>query len=281
MSFKSITEKLLLGSVGAALLAFVLPNIWTANQPPVVKLTSSPASGAAPLDVSFTAAGSYDPEGDRLTYQWKIDEREVSTQSVLRHVFDEPGERYVVQVTVTDAKGVSRSASLVVTTAQVLKPGKGGQEEEGAGTDTKPSADKRRGLDSSGAPQQGGKVELSFQSVEVINDGTSGGTDWSFRLFVDDVPQVSSSVYLLDQRKKQPQVIGGTGTVGVTDESPPKLRVDAYRPKGKYAGLSLTGEGRELRTDMTAGEEEHLSFEITGSGKPDAHFVVNVTARRL
>jgi glucose/arabinose dehydrogenase len=41
-----------------------------ANQPPSAVAAASPSSGPAPLTVGFSAAGSSDPEGDPLIYDW-------------------------------------------------------------------------------------------------------------------------------------------------------------------------------------------------------------------
>ena len=43
-----------------------------ANNPPVAAIQATPTSGAAPLAVQFSAAGSSDPDGDALTYSWDL-----------------------------------------------------------------------------------------------------------------------------------------------------------------------------------------------------------------
>ncbi|MBP2331193.1 glucose/arabinose dehydrogenase [Kibdelosporangium banguiense] len=43
------------------------------NQPPVAAITASPAQGSLPLNVTFNASASNDPEGAALSYAWDLD----------------------------------------------------------------------------------------------------------------------------------------------------------------------------------------------------------------
>lgn len=89
------------------------------NLPPVVKATAEPSSGREPLTVKLSGAGSKDHEGDALSYAWKLlpagatDGRQVATTSEATITVAEPGN-YRAELTVTDAKGASRTASIPV-----------------------------------------------------------------------------------------------------------------------------------------------------------------------
>ncbi|HJQ54385.1 MAG TPA: PKD domain-containing protein [Gemmatimonadaceae bacterium] len=73
----------------------------------------SAQSGAEGSAVTFSAAGSTDPDGDQITsYTWNFGDgtsQTVSTQSV-QHVYDDNGS-YAVLLTVTDSRGATSSAA--------------------------------------------------------------------------------------------------------------------------------------------------------------------------
>lgn len=58
------------------------------DQPPVVQAVAAPAFGSAPLAVALSSAGTYDPEGLRLTYLWDFDDGSGSTEASPNHVFE-------------------------------------------------------------------------------------------------------------------------------------------------------------------------------------------------
>ncbi|NEE03515.1 ThuA domain-containing protein [Phytoactinopolyspora halotolerans] len=85
----------------------------TENQRPHVQVTAEPTSGTAPLDVEFSAEAS-DPEGDEpLTYAWQFGDGGTASGPTASHTYTDPGG-YTAQVTVTDARGAQRSASVAI-----------------------------------------------------------------------------------------------------------------------------------------------------------------------
>jgi glucose/arabinose dehydrogenase/chitodextrinase len=96
------------------------------NQAPVATAAANPTSGPTPLPVSFSSAGSSDPEGQPLTYSWTFGDGGSSTQANPSHTYTQPGQ-YTVHLTVSD--GVNSTNSLPLTidagappTATILAP---------------------------------------------------------------------------------------------------------------------------------------------------------------
>ena len=74
------------------------------SNPPTAVISASPTSGAAPLAVNFSGAGSTDPDHDALTYLWFFGDGTTSTQSVVTHTYQGAGT-FVAQLTVSDPSG--------------------------------------------------------------------------------------------------------------------------------------------------------------------------------
>ena len=71
------------------------------NQPPMAAASATPTSGAAPLSVAFSSAGSIDPEGTTLTYSWDFGDGATSTGPNPTHVYATRGS-YLARLTVSD-----------------------------------------------------------------------------------------------------------------------------------------------------------------------------------
>ncbi|MCW2876696.1 MAG: hypothetical protein JWQ95_796 [Sphaerisporangium sp.] len=88
----------------------------TDNQRPAVTVTATPDKGPAPLQVSLHAEGS-DPDGNTpLTYKWNlgVSGAPAPTTPDATYTYQAPGN-YDASVTVTDAKGASRTEHVRIT----------------------------------------------------------------------------------------------------------------------------------------------------------------------
>ena len=84
------------------------------NIPPVAMATADPAQGTAPLEVSFSSAQSYDPDGSIVAWSWIFGDGGSSTLANPTHTFDD-ADVYTVQLTVTDDDGATASTTLTIT----------------------------------------------------------------------------------------------------------------------------------------------------------------------
>ena len=91
--------------------------IIVTNEAPVANAAGSPTSGYAPLAVSFSSAGSSDPEGGILTYSWNFGDGTTSTSANPSHTYSTPGP-YSAILIVTDNQGDQGTSSPVTVSAQ-------------------------------------------------------------------------------------------------------------------------------------------------------------------
>ncbi|WP_395570406.1 lectin [Streptomyces sp. BK79] len=86
----------------------------TGGLAPVAQAKADLTSGKAPLQVSFSSAGSTDPDGDALTYAWDFGDGATSTAAGPSHTYTANGQ-YTATLKVTDATGKSATASVLIT----------------------------------------------------------------------------------------------------------------------------------------------------------------------
>jgi glucose/arabinose dehydrogenase len=104
-----------------------------ANRPPVAVAEANPASGAAPLAVSFDGRGSSDPDpGDTLSYDWDLDgDGAFGDSSSATPSRTYPPGTYNVTLRATDPLGASGTAAVTVNasntppTASITTPAAG------------------------------------------------------------------------------------------------------------------------------------------------------------
>jgi len=84
------------------------------NRNPVAHAAGSPTSGPGPLTVTFSSAGSSDPEGGALTYRWTFGDGATSTAANPSHTYTTNGN-YTATLTVTDPGGLTGSADVQIS----------------------------------------------------------------------------------------------------------------------------------------------------------------------
>lgn len=87
----------------------------TGSEPPVALIEASAYSGVGSLRVTFSALGSYDPDGSIVSYSWNFGDGAHSTDPTPAHVFS-PGV-YTVALTVRDDSGATGEDETVVAVA--------------------------------------------------------------------------------------------------------------------------------------------------------------------
>ncbi|MFN8122689.1 MAG: PQQ-dependent sugar dehydrogenase [Thermoleophilia bacterium] len=85
----------------------------SSNNPPVAVAKATPASGAAPLTTTLSAAGSTDPDpGTTLTYAWKLGDGSTATGATVTHTYAKGS--YTATLTVKDQQGATATATVPV-----------------------------------------------------------------------------------------------------------------------------------------------------------------------
>jgi glucose/arabinose dehydrogenase/PKD repeat protein len=84
------------------------------NRAPIAVASATPNSGAAPLAVTFSSAGSSDPEGSALTYSWAFGDGTTSTAANPTKTYTANGT-YTATLTVRDPAGATGSASVIIS----------------------------------------------------------------------------------------------------------------------------------------------------------------------
>jgi glucose/arabinose dehydrogenase len=85
------------------------------NRTPIAQATATPTFGPPGVNISFSSAGTYDPDNDPITYDWDFgDATAHSTQANPSHVYANAGE-YDAKLTVTDSHGAQGTATAHVS----------------------------------------------------------------------------------------------------------------------------------------------------------------------
>ncbi len=83
------------------------------NTPPVASAIASVTSGVMPLSVNFNGSGSFDPDGNTITYAWTFGDGGTSTSANPSHVYQTSGP-FTAILTVDDGHGGQSQATVNV-----------------------------------------------------------------------------------------------------------------------------------------------------------------------
>ncbi|MEO3814267.1 PQQ-dependent sugar dehydrogenase [Sphaerisporangium sp. B11E5] len=89
------------------------------NRAPIAVAAANRTSGAAPLAVTFSSAGSNDPDGDPITYSWAFGDGTTSTAANPTKTYSANGN-YTAVLTVRDNRGGVGTANVTITVGNTV-----------------------------------------------------------------------------------------------------------------------------------------------------------------
>ncbi len=90
------------------------------NRGPIAHISADHPVGAAPLTVALSAADSFDPDGDAVTYAWRREgDAEQLSGKEATYSFTEPGT-YAVTLSVTDSEGLTSAETIDILVGNAI-----------------------------------------------------------------------------------------------------------------------------------------------------------------
>ena len=87
------------------------------NGPPSATMSITPSGTIkAGEEVAFSAAGSSDPDGDALTFEWDFGDGNTGTGLTTKHTYAQPGD-YTAELAVGDGTHEVTTSKSITTTA--------------------------------------------------------------------------------------------------------------------------------------------------------------------
>lgn len=106
------------GSVGVYAVSVAAPS--AGSLPPVAAAGATPASGTVPLTVAFSSAGSTDPDGSIVAFEWNFGDGSAAASGPgASHTYTAAGS-YLAELRVTDNSGLTASKSVAIEVAPVV-----------------------------------------------------------------------------------------------------------------------------------------------------------------
>jgi PKD repeat protein len=217
-----------------------------ANKAPRPLASASPSSGYAPLAVQFSSAGTIDPDGDPVSFDWDFGDGASGSGSGPAHTYTANGS-YTVRVTATDGRGGAASATTVVTvgnkapTAAIVSPGPGTHSRDG-----EPVALVATGSDPEGGPLPSSAFDWDVTLVHKDHEHPLGDFIGAATQFVAVRDHDSDSHYEVTLT-----VTDGRGLSTVLPPVPVPPETIRLAIRSKPAGIKLSYGGRAVTTPLS------------------------------
>lgn len=221
-----------------------------ANTPPVVVLASNDTSTTVGKSISFSSAGTADPDGNVARYEWDLGDGTLLTrtgQEAVTHSYDSVG-RKVIRLTAIDDRNASSTATLEIQVRLNAAP--------------------LAGLDVSGTRQV--NQDLSFLPTGSLDtDGKIARYDWNFGdgLSVSQTGSPSPLFHRFTNPGTYTVSLTVTDNDGASSVAQQSLTIASQPPANKapIARFSAT-----LSSPITGQE---IGFNPTASSDPDGQIV--------
>lgn len=82
------------------------------NSTPVVRISSNTRSGLLPLTVNFSADGSFDPDGDPLTFRWQFGDGTTANGRQVNHTY-RTAQNFNARLVVSDSHGAQTTSRII------------------------------------------------------------------------------------------------------------------------------------------------------------------------
>ncbi|MCF7889760.1 PKD domain-containing protein [Candidatus Bipolaricaulota bacterium] len=220
-------------------LALFLSGCGPTNQPPNAGYDANPTSGEAPLESTFDASGSSDPDGRIASYDWGFDDGSTGTGETVNHTFDSAGD-YTVELTVTDDGGATNDTTKNISVTS---------------SNQAPTASFSANPTSGEAP-----LEVTFDASSAEDsDGTITSYEWDF----DDGSTGSgvSGTYTFTSSGTYNVQLTVTDNDGGTDSTSETISVSSepnQPPSSSFTASPTSGEA-----------PLEVSFDASGANDPD------------
>jgi glucose/arabinose dehydrogenase len=144
------------------------------NSPPTAVASVTPDVGIMPLPVAFSSAGSFDVDGDPITYSWDFGDGQGSTAPNPSHTYTIPGTFDAV-LTLSDGQGgIGRDTVRVIVAASATFPTTGVLDNF------------NRANGAIGGSWTGTTTGLSINANQLVSSGAAASTVWNGAVFGPD-----------------------------------------------------------------------------------------------